>query len=72
MSANSVVCYGVAARASAAKSDNVTSVSCPTALMIGIFDAAMARTTGSSLNAYCSSIELPPRPTIRRSAKRFR
>ena len=69
MTANSAACEGVAARASAAKSDKVKSVSCPTALMIGIFDAAMARTTGSSLKAHRSSIEPPPRPTIRRSAK---
>jgi len=52
---------GVGARTSATKSAMVKSVSCPTPLMTGIGQDAMARTTGSSLNAHKSSILPPPR-----------
>ena len=42
---------GVGARRSATKSAIVTSISCPTAEMTGTGHAAIARATGSSLNA---------------------
>ncbi len=55
---------GVGARRSATKSAMVTSVSCPTADIVGTGHPAIARATTSSLNAQRSSIEPPPRPTI--------
>ena len=55
---------GVAARTSAAKSASVTSTSWPTADTTGTGQAAMARTTNSSLKAHKSSREPPPRPTM--------
>jgi len=58
---------GVGALSSAAKSVKTKSVSCPTALMVGIRDSATALTTISSLNAQRSSTEPPPRPTMRTS-----
>ena len=54
---------------SAAKSASVVSVSCPTAEMIGMLHAAIARTTTSSLNDHRSSIEPPPRATMTRSGR---
>ena len=54
---------GVSARMSATRSDNVTSISWPTAETTGIVDAKMARTTGSSLKHHKSSGLPPPRPT---------
>ena len=63
----SAAAVGVGARRSAAKSINVVSVSCPTALINGIGDSAAARTTISSLNAHRSSIDPPPRATMIRS-----
>ncbi len=44
---------------------SVVSVSCPTADITGIFDAATARTTFSSLNAMRSSNDPPPRAIIK-------
>ena len=61
---SSAAAEGVAARTSAAKSASVVSVSWPTAETTGIADAAIARTTASSLNAHRSSSEPPPRPTM--------
>ena len=55
---------GVGARKSATKSAIVKSISCPTALIIGILEANIALATISSLNAHKSSIEPPPRPQI--------
>jgi hypothetical protein len=65
----SAAAVGVGARRSAAKSISVVSVSCPTALISGIGEAAAARTTSSSLNAHRSSIEPPPRATMIRSGR---
>ena len=56
---------------SATKSAIVKSVSCPTAEIIGIFEAKIALATLSSLNAHNSSIEPPPRPTIKTSISPF-
>lgn len=58
---------GVAALISATKSLMVKSVSCPTAEMIGMLEAKIARATLSSLNAHSSSIDPPPLPTINTS-----
>ena len=60
---SSAAADGVGALRSATKSAIVTSVSCPTAEITGIFDAAIARATASSLNAQRSSSEPPPRAT---------
>ncbi len=60
---------GVGARRSAAKSMSVVSVSWPTAEMSGIALAAAARTTISSLKGHKSSIEPPPRATMRTSGR---
>ena len=61
---------GVAARTSAANSASVTSVSWPTPTTMGTGNAAMARTTASSLKAHRSSIEPPPRARMTTSAAR--
>lgn len=58
---------GVGALRSATKSAIVKSVSCPTALIIGICEAAIVRASFSPLNAQRSSIEPPPRPIINTS-----
>lgn len=58
---------GVAARTSATKSAIVKSISCPTAEITGISDSYIARATISSLKAQRSSIDPPPRPTIKQS-----
>ena len=63
---------GVAARRSATRSESETSISCPTAEMVGTGHAASARQTASSLNAQRSSRAPPPRPMIRRSSPRHR
>src|SRR3954462_15862593 len=55
---------GVGARRSATKSAMVKSVSCPTAEMTGISDAAMVRARPSLLNAQRSSTLPPPRATM--------
>jgi hypothetical protein len=65
----SAAAVGVGARTSAAKSHSEVSVSWPTAEMVGIEQAATARTTSSSLKAHRSSIEPPPRATMTRSAR---
>ncbi len=59
----SAASLGVRARTSAARSASVTSISWPTAETVGIRDAAIARTTASSLNDHRSSRLPPPRPT---------
>ena len=63
---------GVGARMSAAWSISVQSVSCPTAATRGIPLSAAARTTISSLNPQRSSMEPPPRATIRTSGRGMR
>ena len=55
---------GVGATLSATKFVSVTSVSCPTAAIIGILELNIALTTISSLNAQRSSKDPPPLPTI--------
>ena len=55
----------VTSLAAAAKSASVTSVSWPMPATTGIGEAAIARTTTASLKAHRSSIEPPPRQTIR-------
>ena len=55
---------GVSALRSATRSLMLTSTSWPTALIIGIGLAAMARATTSSLKGHKSSRLPPPRPTI--------
>ncbi len=60
----SAAAVGVGARRSEAKSISVVSVSCPTAEISGMRQAAAARTTISSLNAIRSSRLPPPRATI--------
>ncbi len=65
----SAAAVGVGARRSAAKSISVVSVSCPTAEISGMEEAAAARTTTSSLNAHRSSRLPPPRPTISTSGR---
>ncbi len=67
--ASSAAAEGVGARRSAAKSQRVKSVSCPTAEITGIREAATARTTASSLNGQRSSAEPPPRPRMISSAQ---
>ena len=62
--ASSAAADGVGARRSAAKSQIVKSVSCPTADITGTRLAAIVRASVSSLNAHKSSIEPPPRPII--------
>ena len=64
---SSAAAEGVGARRSATKSAMVKSVSWPTQETTGMREAAMARATGSSLNAQRSSREPPPRPTRRTS-----
>jgi hypothetical protein len=64
---SSAAALGVSARTSAAKSQSVKSISCPTAEMIGTGQAATARTSGSSLKAHRSSRLPPPRPITSRS-----
>ena len=59
---------GVGARISAAKSAIVTSVSCPTADTMGIFESKIALATISLLNALKSSREPPPLAKIATSA----
>ncbi|EKE20954.1 MAG: hypothetical protein ACD_7C00417G0001 [uncultured bacterium] len=54
---------------SATKSAMETSVSCPTAEIIGILDSKIAFATISSLNAHRSSKEPPPLPIIMTSAR---
>ncbi len=63
----SAAAVGVEARRSEAKSISVTSVSWPTAEIMGILLAAVALTTNSSLNAHRSSRLPPPRATIIKS-----
>ena len=65
----SAAAVGVAARRSAPRSLIVTSVSWPTALMIGIRLRWMARATGSSLKAHRSSSDPPPRPAMMTSIR---
>ncbi len=66
--ASSAAADGVGARRSAARSASVKSVSCPTALITGICESNIASTTRSSLNAYRSSADPPPLPTMITSA----
>ena len=70
--ASSAAADGVGARRSAAKSVSAQSISCPTALITGISDAATARTTASSENGNRSSKEPPPRPMIISSPSLYR
>ena len=63
----SAAAEGVEARMSATKSAMVKSTSWPTAEMTGTGERAMARATFSSLKAQRSSIDPPPRPTMRTS-----
>ena len=65
----SAAAVGVGARTSAAWSMRVTSVSCPTAEIRGMAQAAAARTGASSLKAMRSSRLPPPRATMRRSGR---
>ena len=58
---------GVDARMSATKSVSVTSLSWPTALITGVLQLKIALTTSSSLNAHNSSMDPPPRATIKTS-----
>ena len=58
---------GVGALASATRSANVLSISCPTAEMMGILESNIALTNISSLNAIKSSKLPPPLPTINKS-----
>ena len=67
----SAAAVGVGARRSAAWSISVVSVSCPTAEISGIGQSAAARTTSSSLNGHRSSIEPPPRATIKKVGLRL-
>ena len=59
-----VACEGVAARASATRSESEMSTSWPTALTTGTRRLAMRRTTLSSLKAIKSSPEPPPLPMM--------
>ena len=68
----SAAAVGVGARRSLAWSISVVSVSCPTAEISGIAEAAAARTTISSLNAIRSSRLPPPRATMISSRPRHR
>jgi len=65
----SAAAEGVGALISATKSEIDTSVSCPTAEIIGIFDSKIAFATISSLKDQRSSSDPPPRAMIRTSAK---
>src|SRR2546425_6017306 len=56
--------YTTLFRSSATKSAIVTSVSWPTAEIVGTGHPAIARATTSWLNVHRSSIDPPPRPTI--------
>ena len=67
--AHSAALVGVGARASAARSISVQSVSWPTAEMSGMALAAAARTTISSLKPHRSSRLPPPRATISTSGR---
>ena len=67
----SAAAVGVGALLSETKSAIVVSVSCPTALIIGIRQENIARATDSSLNAHRSSIEPPPRPTMSTSMEPY-
>ncbi|MCY1174611.1 hypothetical protein D9M73_148200 [compost metagenome] len=67
---NSAAADGVGARTSATKSLMETSVSCPTALTIGVTQASTARATASSLKHQRSSSEPPPRARINASKPR--
>jgi len=58
---------GVGALKSATKSAIVKSVSCPTPLIIGILESAIALATISSLNGQRSSSDPPPLASIRTS-----
>ena len=60
---------GVGARRSDTKSISVVSVSWPTAEITGIGQAATVRARASSLNGQRSSIDPPPRATIRTSGR---
>ena len=62
--ASSAAAVGVAARVSATKSQIVKSVSCPTPLIVGMRQLAIARATASSLNCHKSSMLPPPRQII--------
>ena len=70
--AHSAALVGVGARASAARSISVQSVSWPTAEMSGMALAAAARTTISSLKPHRSSRLPPPRATISTSGRGMR
>ena len=70
--AHSAALVGVGARASAARSMRVQSVSWPTAEMSGMALAAAARTTISSLKPHRSSRLPPPRATISTSGRGMR
>ena len=70
--ANSAAAVGVGALRSDTKSAIVKSVSCPTALIIGIFELNIASATASSLNPHRSSIDPPPLPTINISTSLFK
>ena len=67
--AHSAALVGVGARASAARSISVQSVSWPTAEMSGMALSAAARTTISSLKPHRSSRLPPPRATISTSGR---
>ena len=62
---------GVSARRSAAKSQRLKSTSCPTAEIVGTFEAATARATISSLKHHKSSKEPPPRVITSKSKPKF-
>ncbi|VVN19460.1 hypothetical protein PS623_04215 [Pseudomonas fluorescens] len=68
---SSAAADGVGARTSATKSLIETSVSWPTALTMGVTQAAIARATASSLKHQRSSSEPPPRARIRASKPRL-
>ncbi|MNC34504.1 hypothetical protein D3C75_829390 [compost metagenome] len=68
---SSAAAEGVGARTSATKSLIETSVSWPTALTIGVTQAATARATASSLKHQRSSSEPPPRARISASNPRL-
>ena len=63
----SAAAEGVGARKSAVISLIVTSVSCPTAEIIGISHLLIALANNSSLNGQRSSIDPPPRAKIIKS-----
>ena len=70
--ASSAAADGVGARTSAAKSVRAQSISCPTALITGISEAATARTTASSEKGNRSSKEPPPLPIMISSPSLYR